>query len=223
MRSLLLVTSLSLAAAALANPAQAADPLTGRPVKEDSLYQHRSQFMINFGIQNGGDEMLPLSDIATGEQVDSSRAGGYARLTVGGDIAIGETPFSVQVGAGLLRDGLRGELSSGKSVFKRKILEFIPFWNYERHRFGAGVVAHLEPKFHYNPAGDGGYSQEFDDAVGAVVQYDIRYDQDISVGARYTYINYEKTGTTETVGGEPLLPEAEYSGRAIGIHITYAF
>lgn len=223
MRSLLLVTSLSLAVAAFANPAQAADPLTGRPVKEDSLYQHRSQFMINFGIQNGGDQMWALTDSDSGEQVDSSRAGGYARLTVGGDIAIGNLPFSVQVGAGLLRDGLRGELDSGKSVFKRKILELIPFWNYERHRFGAGVVAHIDPKFHANPAGDGGYSQEFDDAVGAVLQYDIRYDQNISVGARYTYITYEKTGTVETIGGEVMLPEDEYSGRAFGVHITYAF
>lgn len=215
MRSLLLVTSLSLAVAAFANPAQAADPLTGRPVKEDSLYQHRSQFMINFGFQNGGDELIALRDVDTGEQVDNSRAGGYTRLTIGGDIAIADTPFSVQIGAGMLRDALTSNVDADKSVFKRKVLELIPFWNFDRHRIGLGATAHIEPAFTWNPDGPGGETYDFDDAIGAIMQYDIRYDQNISVGARYTFITYEMS--EEGFEGE------EFSGNAIGVHITYAF
>lgn len=221
MRPLLSVLTISLAAAGFATGALAADPLTGRPVKEDALYQQRSVFFINFGVQNGGDEMWALTDADSGEQVDSSRAGGYVRLTLGGEIAIGDTPFSIQIGAGLLRDGLTSNVDvndpgAGKSVFKRKVLELIPFWNFDRHRVGIGAAAHLEPTFYANPEGPGSFKEEFDDAVGAVVQYDIRYDQNISVGARYTYINYESDEQT-------LLAKDEYSGRSIGLHVTYAF
>ncbi|NQD36336.1 hypothetical protein HPT27_04805 [Permianibacter sp. IMCC34836] len=222
MRTALLLSSLGFASLLLA-PAHAADPLTGRPLKEDSRYLHNSQFLLSFGIQNGGNEMWALTDKDTGEQVDSSRAGGYTRLTFGGDIALGASAFSVEVVAGVLQDSLRGDLDSGKSVFKRKIIELIPFWNFDRHRVGVGAVAHLEPTFYANPAGPGGYSQEFEDAVGAVLQYDIRLDQNISVGARYTYISYEKTDEIEMIGSRPLLPRNEYSGNAFGIHITYAF
>ena len=216
MRSLLSVLTITLAAAGFANNALAADPLTGRPVKEDALYQHRSVFFVNFGVQNGGDELIALYDVDSGEQVDNSRAGGYTRLTLGGEIAIGDTPFSVQIGAGLLRDGLTSNVTSSKSVFKRKVLELIPFWNFDRHRVGVGAAAHLEPTFHFNPDGPGSISEEFDDAVGAVLQYDIRYDQNLSVGARYTYINYE-------IETPVALEKDEYSGRSIGLHVTYAF
>ncbi|MFN4291596.1 MAG: outer membrane beta-barrel protein [Permianibacter sp.] len=215
MRSLLSVLTITLAAAGFADNALAADPLTGRPVKEDSLYQHRSVFFVNFGVQNGGDELLALNDAESGEQVDSSRAGGYTRLTVGGEIAIGDTPFSVQIGAGLLRDGLTSNVDSSKSVFKRKVLEVIPFWNFDRHRLGVGAAAHLEPTFYFNPDGPGSFSEEFDDAVGLVVQYDIRYDQNISVGARYTYINYESA--------EEGASDEEIRGNSVGLHVTYAF
>ena len=221
MRSLLLTTAAVAINLVIAAPAFTGELETGRAIKEHSLYKHRSLFFVNLGIQNGGDEMWALVDSESGDQVDSSRAGGYVRLTLGGEIAVGDTPFSVQIGAGLLRDGLTSNVDindpgAGKSVFKRKVIELIPFWNFDRHRVGVGVAAHLEPTFHANPEGPGSFKEEFDDAVGAVFQYDIRYDQDISVGARYTYINYESDDLT-------LLPKDEYSGRSIGLHFTYAF
>ena len=80
MRSLLLVTSLSLAVATFANHAWASDPLTGRPVKEDSQYQHHSQFVINFGIQNGGDELWVLRNAETDEQMDKVAGGALVNV-----------------------------------------------------------------------------------------------------------------------------------------------
>ena len=221
MRSLLLTIVTVTMGLTVTAPAFARGLETGRPTKEESQYQHRSLFFVNLGVQNGGDEMWALVDSESGDQVDSSRAGGYVRLTLGGEIAIGDTPFSVQIGAGLLRDGLTSNVDindpgAGKSVFKRKVIELIPFWNFDRHRVGVGVAAHLEPTFYANPEGPGSFKEEFDDAVGAILQYDIRYDQDISVGARYTYINYESDDIT-------LLQKDEYSGRSVGIHLTYAF
>lgn len=213
MRTTLLVSTLSLASLLLA-PAYAADPLTGRPLKEDSEYQHHSQFLISLGMQNGGDELIGLYDNNTGEQVDSSRAGGYTRLVLGGDIAIADTAFAVEINAGVLRDGLTSNINRDKSVFRRKVLELIPFWNFNRQRVGIGAVAHLEPVWSVNLDGGGGGSVDFDDAVGGVIQYDIRYDQNVSVGARYTFITYKAD-----VGSDTL----EYSGRAFGLHATYSF
>lgn len=231
MRSLLPLLSLGLAAATFAGNVQAADPLTGRPTKEDAEYQHRSHFFLNFGIQNGGDQMWALVETdstgtTVGEQIDSSRAGGYTRLTFGGEIAFGQSPISLQIGAGLLRDGLTSNVDESKSVFKRKVIELIPFWNVGRHRFGVGATAHLEPVFYANPDGPGSYNQEFDDAVGLLLQYDIRYDQDISVGFRYTNIKYEYDEATVVDFGDgpmPLLGDDEYAGNSFGIHLTYAF
>lgn len=223
MRTSPLFSVFSLALMAVTSAVHAADPLTGRPVKEDSLYQHRSQFMISLGVQNGGDEMITLTNVETGEQVDNTRAGGFTRLTIGGDIAFGPSDFSLYIGGGLLRDGLTSNINEDKAVFKRKVLELIPFWNFDRHRLGVGAIAHLEPTFHLNLDGPGGqYRQEFDDAVGAVLQYDIRYDQNISVGARYSYISYDIEAPV-LVGTERLLEKDEYSGRAIGVQVTYSF
>jgi len=220
MRTHLMVSPLSLAAVlsvacvAWTAPVLAADPVTGRPVKEEANYRHTSQFMVNFGIQNGGDELIGLFDSGTGEQIDSSRAGGYARLTLGGDIALGDSDFSIEVSGGLLRDGLTSNVNEDKSVFKRKVVELIPFWNFDRHRLGFGVAAHLEPVWSVNPDAGPSMTVDFKDTVGAVLQYDIRYDQNISVGARYTYITYEEDVAADA---------AEFDGNAIGVHVTYAF
>ncbi len=216
MRHLLLATALGLTGLTFAANSQAASPgpSTGRPVKEDSLFQHRSQFVINFGIQNGGDELIPLLDADTGEQVDNSRAGGFTRLTIGGDIALGDSDFSVEVTGGMLYDGLTSNLNESKSKFERKVLELIPFWNWDRHRFGIGATAHLEPSWSFKPDSQPSISTEYKDAVGAILQYDIRYDQNISVGARYTYIVYEEDVDVVT---------EEVDGQSFGVHVTYAF
>lgn len=216
MRHLLLATALGLTGLAFTPDSLAAGPgpSSGRPVKENALFQHRSQFVINFGIQSGGDELIALIDDESQEQVDNARAGGYTRLTLGGDIAIGETDFSVQVTGGWLYDSLTSNLNEDKFKFERKVLELIPFWNFDRHRVGIGATAHLEPSASFKPEGLESTSFEFKDAVGAVLQYDIRYDQNISVGARYTYITYEEDVDTAT---------EELDGQSIGVHVTYAF
>ncbi len=216
MRHLLLATALGLTGLAFTPDSLAAGPgpSSGRTIKEETLFQHRSQFVINFGIQNGGDELIPLYDADSGEQVDNSRAGGYTRLTLGGDIAIGNTDFSVEITGGMLYDSLTSNLNEDKFKFERKVLELIPFWNFDRHRIGLGATAHLEPSASLKPDGQESISFEFKDAVGAVVQYDIRYDQNISVGARYTYITYEEDVDVAT---------EEIDGQSFGVHVTYAF
>ena len=215
MRSLLLTTAAAAVGLAFVAPAQAGDLVTGRPVKEDTLYQKRSHFIFNFGVQNGGDRLISLTDNTSGEEKDSARAGGYVRVTFGGEIALADSDFSIQIAGGMLQDGLTSNINSDKSTFTRKVIEFIPFWNFDRHRVGVGAVAHLDPKWTLDLDDQPTIRWEFDDAVGAVLQYDIRYDQDISVGARYTWIDYE------TVDDAP--SQLDVTGRALGLHFTYAF
>jgi hypothetical protein len=182
-----------------------------RPTKSDYVYQHKLQFVIDFGLQNGGDRVGTLYEVNSGETLDTLRAGGFWQAQIGAQIPIANLPFSVQVTGGLQYGDLISNIDHSKGQFQRKLLEGIVFWHWDRFRFGAGATQHIAPTLTFNPSGAGNSARyEFDDATGLVAEADARYDQNISVGLRGTVIQYE-------IAGEAI------SGNSIGLHLTYAF
>lgn len=180
------------------------------PGKEAAAYKHSTQLIVNLGIQNGGNEIIGLYDNASGEQVDSLRAGGFWLGQLGANIALGESPFSLQMTGGVLYGNLTSNVNADKAQFKRKVFELIPFWNFSRYRLGAGATLHKDPEYHVNLDGGESFTETADDATGLVLQADVRYDQNLMVGMRVTNIKYEFTGTS-------------FNGNAFGIHVTASF
>lgn len=201
-----------------AGSAHAIDSTFKRPTPRDAEYQHKSQFLFNIGIQNGGDVVGRLVDSESGEVVDQARAGGYWLIEAGGLIAFPNMPVSLQVTGGILSTEVVSNINEGRSDFNRYAVTLIPFYNFGRQRIGLGASAHIEPELKARP--EGGPNQDFimDDEVAAVLQWDVRYDQNISVGARYTYLTYTITeATNATLVGE------EIEANAFGVHFTYSF
>lgn len=210
MRKNLILLSLLCAAGA-----QAADISLKRPTPRDAEFQNRSQFIATIGMQNGGEVVGRLVDVETGEIVDQARAGGLWFFEFGGLIAFPKSPVSLQVTGGLLTTQVISNINEGRSDFDRYTVSLIPFYNFGRQRVGLGAVAHIEPTLTIEPDGQPSEEWKFDDEVAAILQWDVRYDQNISVGARYSYIKYE------VVEGGPV--GAEATGNAFGVHFTYSF
>ena len=201
-----------------AGSAHAIDNKVNRPTPRDAAYQNKSQFLFNIGIQNGGDVVGQLVDSESGEVVDQARAGGYWLLEAGGLIAFPDIPVSLQVTGGILSTDVVSNINEGRSDFNRYTVTLIPFYNFGRQRIGLGASAHIEPELQVRP--DGGPDQDFimDDEVAAVVQWDVRYDQNISVGARYTYLTYTINEATNAS-----MVGTEVEANAFGVHFTYSF
>lgn len=205
-----------------------------KPTKQDYSYQHKFQITAGLGIQNGGDKVWELVWVDTGKTAEIVRAGGFWRGEIGAQIPLGQSPFSVQVDAGMLYYEGRSsiEINNDKANFRRTLVNVIPFFHFDRYRVGVGATQHFSIAFNdYDTASDQSMRIDYDDATGAVAQIDARYDQNIMVGFRYTYINYESSDADldaiEAIGSAEAIAYArdmrELSGNAIGIHFIASF
>lgn len=211
-----------LCAAGFAGQVSAAGLEAYRPTVKSASWQKNSQFVINIGLQNGGDEIQRLVDVDSGGVTDSARGGGYWRIGLGGNFALGQSDWSLEVLGGILYGNLTSNVNSDKGNFKRKIVEAIPYWNYGRSRVGLGLAAHFDPEWSQNLDGPGGIGHyTFDDAVGAVLQWDYRWDSSLSVGVRYTFIEYDLDTMDED--GVKVQGTGTLDGNAIGFHVNWSF
>ena len=96
----------------------------------------------------------------------------------------------------------------------------IPFYNFSKHRTGAGLSYHLSPELDLKEIG--GPKVKFDDVPGWLVEYDYSFSDWENGGfvldARYLWIDYEvdKVNSFSTSG-------VEVDGNHVGIHINYMF
>lgn len=194
----------------IAMTAQARD-YDHKTVTSSNKYQHKFQFVYELGIQNGGDNLRSLVNVETGKVTDSIRAGGFWQTQFGAQIPIADLPLSVQVTGGIQYGSLISNINYSRAHFKRKLLEGIVFFHWDRYRVGAGVTQHIDPVYEENPAGHNNNSEyKFDDATGLVLELGARYDQNIMVGFRGTVIDYEISGV-------------KINANNIGFNFTYAF
>lgn len=226
MKRVLLVAALGLAQGSLL----AADS-HGTPSPEEASFQHKSQLVFNLGLQSGGEELTGTVDVASGQQVDTLRAGGYYMTQLGVNLALGDSAFSVQPSLGyLLADG-DSNVDERKDLFRRKTAEALVFWNYSRYRFGLGPTLHMDPQLHINFDQKNGQDSNSEDvtfkaknAIGLVLEADARYDQNIYVGFRFTYITYDFKPTTVTYRGQTGdLDFGKVNGNSYGFVFGYAF
>lgn len=136
---------------------------------------------------------------AAGEvSIDEIEAGGYFRGSFGAEFPVAKNlAFSTSIG--FLYDEITGDLTDGSggrgsAAFRTTQIDFLGFYLWGRHRIGLGGSFHYKPVFDYKERGVGFEMQgvyDFTSALGASIQYDFLASENISLGIRYTHIEYD--------------------------------
>lgn len=171
---------------------------------------------------------------------DKANAGGFWKFEFGRENAISER-FSISTSFGYQTDYIQGDLTDGtggKGNFgmTRFTFDTIGFYNAGQHRFGLGAAYHLTPKFTHKEYGSGfrlRTTYDFDNALGAIFQYDYLVNEDVSVGFRVTKIAYDLAKVTVRYHAGSLVDDFDVScgdeckdiinADSFGIHMTMRF
>ncbi len=171
---------------------------------------------------------------------DKIEAGGYFRGSFGAEFPVAKNiAFSTSIG--FLYDEITGDLTDGSggqgyASFRTTVIDFLGFYMLGQHRFGIGGSFHYNPKFDYKEVGSGFQMHgvyHFSNSLGASVQYDYLLSENVSMGIRYTKIDYDFEDVTigDYVGGvgdtfvesciancDSFIDASSFSG-----HLTYRF
>jgi hypothetical protein len=102
--------------------------------------------------------------------------------------------------------------SNGEIEWTRFPLEVLAFYRFQKVRVGGGLTYHLSPRLE----GDGvvgGLDVRFKDALGALLQVDWLFTQNLAVGARYTVLKYEAEGAFR----------GDAHSKGLGVTFSYSF
>jgi hypothetical protein len=99
--------------------------------------------------------------------------------------------------------------SNGEVDWRRFPLEALWFYRFEKVRLGGGLTYHLNPKLDGSGV-VGGLDTKFDDALGFVLQGDYRVNEKLTLGMRYTNVEYQVSGSS-------------FKAKANGLGVTTAY
>lgn len=156
-----------------------------------------AHFMLTGGLTHGGDKIATI-EYEDGDDADI-RAGGLFLLGLGVDYRF--TPsWELQLTLNYQFD--RANAENGDASFHRMPIDLLGFYRQGAHRFGGGLTYHMSPEFEADfDSLDDNISVDFDDALGLVLEYDYFFNDSLSVGVRYTTIEYEISDYSEEVDG----------------------
>ena len=149
------------------------------------------QWVASFGYSFGG------ADVVASEYDpydDSFYTTGLASLGAGGDIAIKNTPLSLQGMVTVNFDN--AEAQQGDATIDYKTIELMSFYQQGSHRFGIGLSHHLNPSF----KADVNFTNEalhFEDTTAAMAEYNYLYNKKTAIGMRLTDITYQPSNFSE--------------------------
>ena len=85
------------------------------------------------------------------------------------------------------------EADNGDIEWTRIPIEALVFYRLARFRVGGGLTYHVNPELEGSGV-VGGLDIQFKDALGAVLQVDWLISDDIAVGGRFTFLEYDAKG-----------------------------
>lgn len=180
----------------------------------------RLKWFAGFGLTHGGDELaeVELYYDDDSHHDEDLRAGELLTIAAGIVVYFPLPSWSLQTSIGYHSDEV-GDYNDD-IMFDRYPLELIPFYNFSKHRIGAGLSYHISPELDLKEIG--GPKVEFDDALGWLVEYDYSFsgweNDGVVLGVRYLWIDYDvdKINKVRTSG-------IDVDGNHVGIHINYMF
>jgi hypothetical protein len=148
-----------------------------------------------------GGQTLENIEFESGE-TDSIRAGSGVYVALGVAHLMFEKQMDVGIKGGYLFDLVTAKDNEGnKSVlsFTRKPIEIFSHYWVDRHCWGGGLTAHLDPIF---TSRDTSHSAKYNNAYGAYAEYLYHFvGTGSALGVKYLSINYKNRETDEVTDG----------------------
>ena len=177
--------------------------------------------MLQFGYDFGGETLATVEsyDYYDGYDTSKIRAGQGLNFEVGASVSTQESPMEFQFLVGYKVD--RESTSNGSVTWDRIPMTAIALVKKDRWKFGGGLTYHLNPELSGSFTGydnNGNYfndsvDDEYDDALGGVIQAQFMISEAMAVGIKGTFIEYKlKNNSSITV-----------KGNSIGINFSYTF
>lgn len=176
-------------------------PGTGAPPAVSPPSERTVAFLMRFGLEFGGDDLVMVTDTDGGS---TTITGGGRGLFSAGAIYHPAAPFTVEATLGWKTSAARR--ANGSIAFDRFPLDLIVSVAGHGHRLGAGPTVHFGPTLSCNVSGLCDQNVSFDTAVGGVIQYAYTYifrgttNRAVEFGARYTFLTYSGDGVPDVDG-----------------------
>jgi hypothetical protein len=148
--------------------------------------------VLKLGLDFGGEEIASTTDGGSLKTNDGFILGG------GTSILSDSKDLEVEVTLAWKYGNLSA--SDGSISFTRFPLDALVFYRMPQFRLGGGLTYHLNPKL----KGDGvasGLDVKFDNAVGLVIQGDYLIGSKMTLGLRYTSLEYKLNSVTAKASG----------------------
>lgn len=137
----------------------------------------------------GGDTLVDVSFTdGTQDRLESNRL-----LALGGGASWINDAGNLEVEVTLAYKFTTVEGTNGSVEFVRYPLDALVFYRAQQFRVGAGVTYHLKPQVKGTGVAED-IQGKFDNALGAIVQADWLFTEHVSVGVRYTFLDYKLKG-----------------------------
>ena len=152
--------------------------------------------LVRAGFDFGGDtlEVVAFADGTT--ETIKANEGFYIS---GGAAYIPETwNLETEVTLGWKYTGVTA--SNGELKFTRFPLEALVFYPWEFVRVGGGLAYHINPTLDRSGAVSGS-DEDYDNAAGAIAQIDYRPSDNLTLGLRYTLLEYSRAGGNSSADG----------------------
>jgi len=166
--------------------------------QESPAHPAQTHMVGTMGVTYGGDKLATVH-YTNGDDTDI-HAGGLLLFGLGVDHQFGNQ-WELQATLNYLFDTANAK--NGDVTFSRWPLDVLGFYRNGSHRFGGGVTYHMNPKFDADFPGVKD-KVDFDDALGAVLEYDYFFTDNFSVGVRGTLINYKSSEIRDDVNGDSI-------------------
>ncbi len=166
--------------------------------EEGSLLESGLSWGAHIGFTTGGDNLedLQLGDKST--KVDAT-GGGAFYLGGGARYDFIDMPLELHLSLALHTDGY---VPSTDAKFRRFPLDMLGFYKFNKHRFGGGLTFHFSPKLEVNNEEESSKSESFDNAMGIIFEYGYMVIEGVSLGLRYTSIDYKASDQIEIKGDQ---------------------
>jgi outer membrane protein with beta-barrel domain len=149
--------------------------------------------MFKTGYDTGGDTLVTAVFTDGSTKTIKANEGLY----LGGGVSIVPASSDLEIEVSLSYKFQTITAANGDIDFTRIPLDALVFYRFPKARLGGGLTYHMNPKVKGSGV-VGGLNVKFDDALGLVLQADYRITEKMAVGARYTSIEYEASGTSAT-------------------------
>ena len=177
--------------------------------------------MLQFGYDFGGETLATVEsyDYYDGYQINNIRAGQGLNFEVGAAVSSVESPMELQFLIGYKFD--RESSSNGSVTWDTIPMTAIAMVKKNRWKFGGGLTYHLNPKIsgsftgydEYNNYFNDSINDQYEDALGGVVQVQYMISEAASIGIKGTLIEYKLKNNPSIIA----------RGNSVGFNISYAF